>query len=424
MDETGNSKRGVGGGVTRRQAIRLSALAGSAAALAGCLDVLSSGDSVHWRFTEMAGRSLSRPTVVDGTVYVGDALLVPETSERENAVYALDADTGEMRWTFTDTSRNAFSNSVLADGTLYVVSYSLSGTDDPVVHAVDTQTGAERWRYTGLAAFDPPLVFADGTLLVHDEGTVHGLRATEGDEDWQFGSQDGEILGVHVGGGRVFVSVADAGGATVTHALDSGAGTELWETAGDVQVYADDSLYGADPSGEIRALDAETGDRRWRSPESAWGVLVVADTTLYSVEPDNLPMQTRGTSDAPEDRATVHAMDTATGTVQWERGDVSGWMRPTVVEDTLVLSTAGQASPSLHDPEILGLDTATGERTWGWSVPGERSTTSPLVVDGRMYLGASGDLYAVETDTDGSSRDTTTLHGMYGHHGGWVYGDG
>jgi FOG: WD40-like repeat len=292
------------------------------------------------------------------------------------------------------------------------------------VHAIDTQTGTERWRYTGLTGFEPPLMFADGTLLVDDGGAVYGLRATAGEVDWQFSRQDSEILGVRVGGGRVFVSVTDSEQATVTHALDSGTGAERWETAGDVRAYADTTLYGADQNGDIQAVDAETGDRRWRSPESAEGVIAVTDTTVYSVQPDNLPIRTRGTSDTPEDRATAHAIDTTTGTVTWERGDVSGYMRPTVVDDTLVLSTAGQLSPLLHDPEIIGLDTATGERTWGWPVPREASTRSPIVVDGRMYVVNGDALYAVKTDTDGSSRDAATLHGVNGHHGGWVYGGG
>ena len=63
----------------------------------------------------------SSPAVVAGVVYVGSG---------DSYVYALDADSGELRWRYS-TGNGVFSSPAVVDGVVYV------GSDDGYVYALD-----------------------------------------------------------------------------------------------------------------------------------------------------------------------------------------------------------------------------------------------------------------------------------------------
>ena len=76
---------------------------------------------------------LSSPVMVNGSVFFGSG---------DGHVYALSADSGELRWKFK-TGDVVHSSPGYADGTLYF------GSWDSYFYAVDAATGKERWRLHG-----------------------------------------------------------------------------------------------------------------------------------------------------------------------------------------------------------------------------------------------------------------------------------
>ena len=77
------------------------------------------------------GGVFSSPAVVDGVVYVGS---------HDSYVYALDADSGQLRWRY-ETGFWVRSSPTVVDGVVYVGSY------DDYVYALDAGSGQLRWRY-------------------------------------------------------------------------------------------------------------------------------------------------------------------------------------------------------------------------------------------------------------------------------------
>jgi outer membrane protein assembly factor BamB len=127
----------------------------------------------RWRFRRPGGVRSALATD-DSAVYVvvaeGDA--VSEVTP-EQGLYAVDADTGELRWAHpTPDNDNPGAPFVVTDTTLY---FARDG-----VHALDTATGRERWQVAHEThSLGVPVVLVDGVLLV---AGPRGVRALVGGE--------------------------------------------------------------------------------------------------------------------------------------------------------------------------------------------------------------------------------------------------
>ena len=120
-------------------------------------------------------------------------------------------------------------------------------------------------------------------------------------------------------------------------------------------------MIAAEVSGDLTALDAETGDVVWRVPSSdplrrfAWGSPTVAAGRVFL-----------------GDQSDVRAVDIATGEVFWRRTDLSphhnlvNHSAPLIVGDLLVMGFW----PTPKHP--IGLDVRTGESVWTFG-DGDRS---------------------------------------------------
>lgn len=222
--------------------------------------------SVEWD-VDLGHRVKAAPTVVDGTVYVGtvgDGPLVVDGDTDEDAfeacaLVALDADSGEERWRYDEFGRKERVEAApaVADGTVFF------GTGDDAMVAVDAATGEEQWRRSlDDGVYAAPAV-ADGSVHValHGGGSVQALDAATGEVRWTAGT----------GGGNLKASPAVAGG--VVYALAS----RFVGCAGDCEEDRPES------AGFLTAIDAATGERRWRyrtEPDTRSAPAVV-DGTVY-----------------------------------------------------------------------------------------------------------------------------------------------
>lgn len=237
-----------------------------------------------------AAPGLESPVAADGTVYA----VVPNT----NRLVALDANSGSTRWEYAigDERSSHPTSPVVRDGTVYVTS------NPSYAVAVDAETGSEEWfveldrdehdviDYREVRA---PTATSRG-LVVPSKNAVSLLDPADGELEWEF---------VHEGtvtDGRVAVADGSIFAADATDslfALDLETGEEVWSaeyTADASPVVADGVVYVSSywPA-ELVAFDAETGEERWtwtdRESESpGTSQPIVGDGVLYVVLDDRV----------------------------------------------------------------------------------------------------------------------------------------
>lgn len=322
---------------------------------------------------------VSRPAVVDGTVYAGvvifgslpaallaidaedgseqwryetegDVLVTPAVDEErvyvvaDGGLRAIDRASGDGEWTYQLPAGGG--DPTVVDDTVYVVG------GEPAVHAVDTDTGEARWTTSGeTAPMGRTPAVVDGRVLVTvaDEGAVLALDdGAEGAELWR--APVDQPTDAPVATGEAIV-VGDADGGL--HRIGSDGDVEWSESALEVgprsssvgvvaPALADDVLYYCGQDGELAAVGVD-GERRWRehlSCQPAAGP-VVADGVVYVAG-----AASEGTDDAASGSGVVYGVS-ADGEIVLEHRDAAGYWAPAVLDDTAylgVLRTEGQST--------------------------------------------------------------------------------
>ncbi|MET0773756.1 MAG: PQQ-binding-like beta-propeller repeat protein [Candidatus Limnocylindrales bacterium] len=159
-----------------------------------------------------------------------------------------------------------------------------------------------------------------------------------------------------------------------------------WEHVLDKGVNTDPILVGGllvvgDQDGHLVALDARTGEERWRTtgegaftgaPAASGGIVVAADPI------------------------SIRAFDAAQGTERWHRDVVSDAPRIEIVDEVVYVGTV--------DGSVRGLDLTTGADRWSWQGDPGSSVRVDLVADGVVYTNPDdGSLLALDL-SDGSER--------------------
>jgi outer membrane protein assembly factor BamB len=138
----------------------------------------------------------SSPVVWGNTVYVG---------ARDGFLYALSADSGQLRWWYDYKISWVNASSAIADGELY------AGTSDgQFVNALDAATGKELWR-TGSESivWASPSVSGDIVIAGDGLGRVRGYDRRTGAVRWSF-----------VTGGQIFSTPVPVGQLVVFGSMD------------------------------------------------------------------------------------------------------------------------------------------------------------------------------------------------------------
>ncbi|WP_254522004.1 PQQ-binding-like beta-propeller repeat protein [Natrinema caseinilyticum] len=291
----------------------------------------------------------------------------------------------------------------MADDTLYFVSNDTGdgGTADGgysgIVHAVDA-SGTERWRTRTTVAQSSPAV-ADGNVFVAGRGgPLLALDASTGDQRWSFGDASTFEGSPTVADGTVFLatSASDDG---LVFALNAADGTVKWSAGADVPgspmevtavAVANDVAYfgvGTDASeGALYAVDAETGDRRWR-----------VDFPRVGRHPGNLAPPTIGNGRvffATNNALFAFGSD---GTEQW-REEIRGFTPRFYTEQSPAV--ADGAVFFLDGDGLIAVDAATGGRLWQFDPSSVTVSSSPVVADGTLYVGTEqAGMYALDATT-------------------------
>ncbi|MWV40829.1 PQQ-binding-like beta-propeller repeat protein [Natrialba sp. INN-245] len=218
------------------------------------------------------------PVAVDGTVYAA----LPETDR----IAAFDGNSGRLEWRYAVGGRHASpaNRPAVRDGKLF------ASNARSVVASVDADTGEERWRVDlETVGSLPPTATNDGVVVPASNAVVF-LDADDGEVVWTYDHGGNADRGsAAVADGTAFVSDGDE----ELHAIDLETGDAEWTAeyghaaspaVADGVVYV--SYYW---TGELLAVDAETGERLWSYDDpTVVSQPVVGDGTVYVTTDDGV----------------------------------------------------------------------------------------------------------------------------------------
>jgi len=249
----------------------------------GCLYALAAeSGAVRWR---QEAPVTTAPVPADETVYYG------RSTGNSSALIARSVSDGTERWREelapTEGFVAVFGEPAVADGVVYTTATVNGGatTDaDGLVLAVDRESGERLWeRSLGAAARAAPVVH-DGTVYAAaKDGRLVALSAADGSPRWEQRVEGDVYTTPVVDGDRV---VALAGGALA--AVDAASGESRWRTPiGDVLINGlattGETVYVG--GNQLRALDPADGSVRWEFPipgaTGAFGGPIVTGETIF-----------------------------------------------------------------------------------------------------------------------------------------------
>ena len=214
-------------------------------------------------------------------------------------LHCLDAKTGEVRWK-RDLNQDyqirmpiwgiAVAPMIHDD----LVILLIGGSDGASVVALDKVTGGHRWKaLDDRAQYAAPIIVHQGghpVVVCWTGDNVVGLDPGTGKLYWRVPFPQPTPIGIAtpvVDSGRLFVTSFYDGSLMLRLSQNEPAAEELWRRRGrsekdtdalhsiiSTPIFRDDSIYGVDSYGELRCLDAKTGDRIWEdltaTPPARW----------------------------------------------------------------------------------------------------------------------------------------------------------
>ena len=298
------------------------------------------------KFTVNAGFRDWAPTVLVGTTLVGG------NSSNRGGLFAVDTTTGKLKWTFRPTGTASGSPFVAAapaaSGGLVIV--PMGNT----LVAVTIATGREAWR--GPATARSAAVAADDgvAFVLGEDANFHAVDVATGRERWAApfppsGSCDSRPV---ARGGSVYVSR-------------------------NVVVRPGDASRPAEYFRHLVALDASTGQERWRYPASRAGTggmcvdqAILAGDTYFAVSGQ-----------------TLYAIDVETGRDVWPpvevRAPIDGRERAVGLAG---LVDAGDVLVGVTPVSLMAFEKATGQRSWQLAGQYRQSSPSTAVAGGVLYV--------------------------------------
>ncbi len=245
-----------------------------------------------WAPVTLKAPASSGVSIDEGTAYVGD---------EQGDVYAVDANTGQIRWTKT-VPGEARGPITVAQGLVFVVALPQTAQQQTLasVVALDASTGEQVWTFAPRAG----TVFAslgsvsNGTLLVSfregaSSGVVYGLGASDGSTKWstRVAYFTSPLTSPAVKDGHVFVGSFTGG----IERLEAGSGTRDWLFQYNQQVFRSSPvvvggvvLLGLN-DGSLGAVDISTGHLIWQSAATPGlvGSMAVAGDLVIAVKGGN-----------------------------------------------------------------------------------------------------------------------------------------
>ncbi|WP_128477330.1 outer membrane protein assembly factor BamB family protein [Halorussus pelagicus] len=354
----------------------------TAAHLGRNVDVSVENPDVRWQATLPAG--VTPPAIVGDTVFVSGG--VPEKGDSDYAsggVYAFDRETGEQRWKTTlPALGGGFAG---CPPTIYEGSVYVGDAGDHSMYALDARTGRKRWHLDLGGSINEPIAAADDRLcFVRQEAIV--AVDTQGEKRWRY-TKDGHVFLAEpaIADGTAYVgsvydeadqSESEDDTSSLLAAVEVETGDEIWADQHGENFHSlavdGDTLFACDTRA-VYAIDAATGNRRWRRVMEDFGLgeLAVGEDAVFV-----------------SDGQTLRAFSRADANERWQFEIEEGYLRttPVVVNGAVVATTEHPQQPST-DVTTYALDATTGNPRWTYQQPGNMGYAAGAVGDA-LYLPA------------------------------------
>lgn len=396
---------------TTRRGVLLSGLA-AVSGLAGCLDVLTSGDEDD-EHTTTGTTPATRTTQTtqwtpDGDDWPTVFYDAANTNTRDSDVGPAEPD--GVNWTRRPTSGIPFYLSIRGSH-LYV-----TGESSETLYALNASSGEELWSETLPAAQITTAV--DGDLLyAGTRDTVHSLASSNGEEHWRQSLDVSSTGMLTPTADRLFLNAGrEQTDGSVVLSLRTEQGETDWEHPTDRTIpgfaLGPQRLYATtnDPVAVI-VIDRETGDELWRSPDiDGWtnsppvlddGQVYVGGTGLqhlYAYDAANGEELWQSDIMAPRGAAptgdgvvvgggngTVTLVDREDGSHHWQR-ELDGTLsiHPAATPSTVYSTQYIPEDSSLDGSPVYALDPDSGETEWRVQTDG-RIWTAPVVTTDGLF---------------------------------------
>ena len=295
-----------------------------------------------------------------------------QSAFRGDAVHAgAYRDTGprqfhRVKWKFP-TGDRIVSSAVYADGAIFF------GGDDGNIYAVDAADGHQLWkRRTGGPVAATPAVAGAMLYVGSYDGKFYALDTRTGAPQWKFateGERRFEAKGLHgmqprnqtiadpfdtflsspvLGGGSVYFGSGDGN----VYALDAQSGDLKWKfQTGDVvhasPAYADGIVFFGSWDSYFYAVDARTGVEKWRFHGGEDAV------THNQVGFQSSPAVVNGVVYVGCRDSNLYAIDAATGLEKWRFNNNGSWVisSPAVTQGKVIFGTSDSALYYVLDAE-------------------------------------------------------------------------
>ncbi|MCP5085720.1 MAG: PQQ-binding-like beta-propeller repeat protein [Rhodobacteraceae bacterium] len=271
------------------------------------------------------------------------------------------------------------------------------------VVALDPATGAIRWRHKMTGAVSAaPVVLGDTVVAVSRDNTALGLDTSNGRIRWRQQSSGGEagVLGAGspaASGGLVILPFASG---EIVGAVNRN-GLRAWSSVvsgghlgiarnfvGDISgdpVVDGTTVYVANQSGRLAALDRRSGERNWSANDGSYSPVWPAGGAVFIIS----------------DEFAVKRLNASDGAEVWS-SELPGYKakRPKRSRDAYAYFgptlAGGQIWVAGSDGLLRSYNPVSGDLTGTVQIPGG-AASQPAVAGGRLYiLSASGQLHAFQ----------------------------
>jgi outer membrane protein assembly factor BamB len=189
------------------------------------------------------------------------------TADTDGAV-ALDAVTGEVVWR-SDPPSNAPSGVAVADGAVVL---ACGDSREGALYCYERDDGSERWRYGAVGESYATPVVGDGlVLVVGTDGELHAVEVQSGERRWLYALGEDSFQRVSYRDGVVYATGTNSDYCT---AIDAETGEQRWRVRVGVSRVSPAALTESaavlttrtDEGGRLVVLDREDGRERARVP--------------------------------------------------------------------------------------------------------------------------------------------------------------
>jgi len=296
--------------------------------------------------------------------------------------------TNKTLWTHTSTS--SVGTPIVVDGKVIFVAGQR-------VYALDETTGVELWESISFpSSLKGVPAFADGKLYVGSYGGyLYCLNATTGEKLWEYDASTGQIQSSPaVSVGRVYFGTTDG----YLYAIDASTGLHVWHFDAKDTIYSSpaidgDMLYFGCDNGKVYALN-HTGTLpalKWTYPTKG------RVRSTPTVDGDKLFFGSYS-----QDHS-IFAVNKTTGNLIWKYEFAGYWVveNPVAVASGIVYCapTSGNKVYALYANATSGInytETDPAIRLWSTTLD-NYSPTEPVVADGKVFLSAYREFYALDT---------------------------